>query len=54
MSLRKYLLIPQLSLYARRAPRDQGQAWEHYWSSVRRTGTDGAAQNHRTRIALPY
>ena len=41
MSLRKYLLIPQLSLYAIRAPRDQGQAWERYWSSVRRTGADG-------------
>jgi|tagenome__1003787_1003787.scaffolds.fasta_scaffold20982594_3 SAM-dependent methyltransferase len=41
MSLRKYLLIPQLSLYALRAPRDQGQAWERYWSSVQRTGADG-------------
>jgi SAM-dependent methyltransferase len=41
MSLRKYLLIPQLSLYALRAPRDQRQAWERYWSSVRRTGADG-------------
>src|SRR3954452_20138455 len=40
-SLRKYLLIPQLSLYALRAPRDPGQAWERYWSSVRRTGPDG-------------
>ena len=41
MSLRKYLLIPQLSWYALRAPRDQALAWQRYWSSIRRTGVDG-------------
>jgi SAM-dependent methyltransferase len=41
MSWRKYLLIPQLSLYAIRAPRQQARAWQRYWSSVRRTGADG-------------
>lgn len=41
MSLRKYLLIPQLSLYGLRAPRDQGSAWERYWSGVRSTGANG-------------
>jgi SAM-dependent methyltransferase len=41
MSWRKYLLIPQLSLYAVTAPRDQRRAWDRYWSGVRRTGADG-------------
>jgi SAM-dependent methyltransferase len=41
MSLRKYLLIPQLTLYGLRAPRDQGSAWERYWSGVRSTGAAG-------------
>lgn len=41
MSLAKYLLIPQLVLYGLRAPRDQAQAWERYWSGVHRTGPDG-------------
>jgi SAM-dependent methyltransferase len=41
MSLRKYLLIPQLSVYALRAPRDQAHAWERYWSGVDSTGATG-------------
>jgi SAM-dependent methyltransferase len=41
MSWRKYLLIPRLVLTSRGAPRSQAQAWEHYWSTVRRTGPDG-------------
>jgi len=41
MSLRKYLLIPQLSVYALLAPRDQAAAWQRYWSGVRSTGADG-------------
>jgi SAM-dependent methyltransferase len=41
MSWRKYLLIPQLTLYSVRAPRDQAAAWERFWSGVRRTGLAG-------------
>jgi SAM-dependent methyltransferase len=41
MSWRKYMLIPQLTLYALTAPRDQGRAWEKYWSAASRTGADG-------------
>jgi 2-polyprenyl-3-methyl-5-hydroxy-6-metoxy-1,4-benzoquinol methylase len=41
MTWRKYLLIPQLSLYALAAPRDQRRAWERYWSAARRTGVAG-------------
>ena len=41
VSLRKYLLVPQLIFYATRAPRDQHLAWERYWSRVRRTGATG-------------
>jgi SAM-dependent methyltransferase len=38
---RRYLLVPQLVLYALRAPRRQAQAWENYWTSVRSTGAGG-------------
>jgi SAM-dependent methyltransferase len=41
MPWRKYLLIPQLSLYALAAPRNQARAWERYWSGVRSTGAAG-------------
>ena len=41
MTWRKYLLIPQLSWYALRAPGDQRRAWERYWSGVDRTGATG-------------
>jgi SAM-dependent methyltransferase len=41
MSWRKYLLIPQLSLYGLAAPRDQRRAWERYWSRARGTGVLG-------------
>jgi SAM-dependent methyltransferase len=39
--MKKLLLIPQLIYYGVRAPRDQGQAWDRFWSGVQRTGTDG-------------
>jgi SAM-dependent methyltransferase len=39
--LRKYLLLPRLLLYAARAPRDQGLAWDLYWSQVTATGPEG-------------
>src|SRR3954470_14604244 len=41
MSLRKFLVIPQLIYYGVRAPRDQGQAWDRFWSGIRRSGPDG-------------
>ena len=41
MTWRKYLLIPHLVLTSLGAPRSQAQAWERYWSTVRRTGPDG-------------
>ena len=41
MALRKFALIPQLVFYAARAPRDQGKAWDRFWSGIRRTGADG-------------
>lgn len=41
MTLRKYLLIPQLLWYGVRAPRDQAKAWDRFWASVERTGADG-------------
>jgi SAM-dependent methyltransferase len=41
MGWRKYLLIPQLTLYRLAAPRDQRRAWERYWSAARRTGVAG-------------
>jgi hypothetical protein len=39
MSWRKYLLIPQLTLYSVRAPRDQAAAWERFWSGGWETRT---------------
>jgi SAM-dependent methyltransferase len=41
MSWRKYLLIPKLIWYSSRATRDQGRAWDGFWSSVQRTGPGG-------------
>jgi SAM-dependent methyltransferase len=41
MALRKLLVIPQLIYYGVRAPRDQGRAWDRFWSGIRRTGPDG-------------
>ena len=41
MSLQKYLLIPQLLVYAARAPRDPAKAWDRFWSGIRRTGQKG-------------
>jgi 2-polyprenyl-3-methyl-5-hydroxy-6-metoxy-1,4-benzoquinol methylase len=41
MGWRKYLLIPQLTWYALRAPRNQRQAWERYWSRTHATGPAG-------------
>jgi SAM-dependent methyltransferase len=41
MKWRKYLLIPRLVLTSRGASRSQAEAWERYWSTVRRTGRDG-------------
>ncbi len=41
MPLSRYLLIPQLMWYGARSPRDQGLAWDRFWSSIRRTGPDG-------------
>lgn len=41
MDIRKFLVIPQLVWYGMRAPRDPGQAWDRYWSGIRRTGAGG-------------
>jgi SAM-dependent methyltransferase len=41
VALSKFLLIPQLIWYTARAPRDQGKAWDRFWSGIRRTGADG-------------
>lgn len=41
MNLRKFLLIPQLTWYGMRAPRQQDRAWDRYWSGIRRTGARG-------------
>ena len=41
MSLRKFLLVPQVALSAARAPRDQRRAWDTFWAGVRATGSDG-------------
>lgn len=56
MSIRKFLVIPQLIWYGMRAPRESGRAWERYWSGVRRTGAggdvlwDAASQDELDRI----
>jgi SAM-dependent methyltransferase len=41
VSWRKFLIIPRLIAMGARAPREQGQAWDLFWSRVRRTGKDG-------------
>ena len=41
MGLGKLLILPQLIWYGARAPRDQGQAWDRYWSGIARTGAGG-------------
>jgi SAM-dependent methyltransferase len=41
MSLKKFLVIPQLVYYGVRAPRDQGKAWDRFWGGIRRTGAGG-------------
>src|SRR5579862_7218933 len=41
MALRKLLILPQLIYYGVRAPRDQGRAWDRFWSGIRRTGPSG-------------
>src|SRR5579864_9450555 len=41
MALRKLLLIPQLTYYLVRAPRDQKKAWDRFWGKVTRTGPSG-------------
>lgn len=56
MGIRKFLVIPQLIWYGVRAPRGQKQAWDRYWSGVRRTGTggdvlwDAASQDELDRV----
>jgi len=41
MSMRRFLLVPQVALSAARAPRDQRRAWDAFWAGVHRTGSDG-------------
>src|SRR5688572_8012398 len=41
MSLRKYLLLPQVLRLSLHAPRDQRQTWERYWSEIGSTGPQG-------------
>ena len=41
MSMRKYLLLPQVLRLSLLAPRDQRQAWERYWSEIGSTGAGG-------------
>lgn len=41
MAFQKYLLIPKLMWYGVRAPRNQGVAWNRYWSRIDHTGYDG-------------
>lgn len=43
MSWRKFLILPRLVALGARAPREQGKAWDLFWSRVRRTGKDGDA-----------
>src|SRR5437868_3324124 len=57
MSWRKFLLIPQLTWYGLRAPRDQEKAWDRFWGHVRRTGLEGdvlwdAASEAEQRLIL--
>jgi SAM-dependent methyltransferase len=41
MSWRKFLIVPRLIALGARAPRDQGKAWDLFWTRVRRTGEGG-------------
>ena len=41
MSWRKLLILPRIIALSARAPRDQGKAWDLFWSRVRRTGPGG-------------
>ena len=41
MTLRKYLLLPQVLRHSLRASRDQREAWERYWSEIGSTGRHG-------------
>jgi SAM-dependent methyltransferase len=41
MSMRKYLLLPQVLRLSLHTPRDQGEAWELYWSEIGSTGRRG-------------
>jgi SAM-dependent methyltransferase len=41
VALKKFFLIPQLVWLSARAPRDQGKAWDRFWSGIQRTGADG-------------
>ena len=41
MDIRKLLVIPQLIWYGMRAPRDQRQVWDRFWSGIQRTGAGG-------------
>lgn len=56
MSIRKFLVIPQLIWYGMRAPREPGKVWDRYWSGIQRTGAggdvlwDAASQDELDRI----
>jgi len=41
MSIRKYLIVPQLIALSLRAPKEQQKAWDLFWRRVRRTGPKG-------------
>jgi SAM-dependent methyltransferase len=41
VALRKYLLLPLVLRTSWRAPRDQREAWERYWSEIGSTGPQG-------------
>jgi SAM-dependent methyltransferase len=43
MGWQKYLIVPRLIVLGARAPRDQGRAWDLFWSRVHRTGPGGDA-----------
>jgi SAM-dependent methyltransferase len=57
MSWREFLLIPQLTWYGLRAPRDQKKAWDRFWGDVQKTGLEGdvlwdAASEAEQRLIL--
>jgi 2-polyprenyl-3-methyl-5-hydroxy-6-metoxy-1,4-benzoquinol methylase len=41
MGLRKLLLLPRLIWLGMRAPRDQREVWDRFWSGIQRTGAGG-------------